>query len=371
MSFKVGDKVKFLNDVGGGRIKIITEKGKAVVETTDGFDMPVILSELVKDVETFSYESSGRKKIVETEEDDFDEDEIKIVPKRVEPKHVQVKEPIPEEVEEIYEPEEDAGEGLEDVDPRFYLVLTRENDDLFHVHLINDSNYLFFFNILLKHDDLFCQVQSGLLEANTKQFITKYNRKEVNQFLSFLVQGILWKKGVYDPIFPIHQIIEIKPLNVFSNISWIENDFFNEKAILFEIEIRKSIENEVNKLGNIELQKIIHQKEENEKKKDEARKEKKATTDIVEFDLHIEELLDDHSGMTSGQIIEYQLDRFKSALNEAIDKKTKKIVFIHGIGNGRLKLELRKTLEEKYHQVYYQDASFKEYGFGATMVIIK
>ena len=45
-------------------------------------------------------------------------------------------------------------------------------------------------------------------------------------------------------------------------------------------------------------------------------------------------------------------------------------VFIHGIGNGTLKHELRKVLDEYYHDLKYQDASFKEYGYGATLIFI-
>ena len=50
---------------------------------------------------------------------------------------------------------------------------------------------------------------------------------------------------------------------------------------------------------------------------------------------------------------------------------TRKMAFIHGLGNGRLKHEVLKTLDRKYPKLKYQDASFKEYGYGATMVIIK
>ena len=50
--------------------------------------------------------------------------------------------------------------------------------------------------------------------------------------------------------------------------------------------------------------------------------------------------------------------------------KGRRIVFIHGVGNGTLKTELRKQLERKYKGINYQDASFREYGYGATMVII-
>jgi dsDNA-specific endonuclease/ATPase MutS2 len=50
--------------------------------------------------------------------------------------------------------------------------------------------------------------------------------------------------------------------------------------------------------------------------------------------------------------------------------KSKKIVFIHGVGNGKLKHELRRILDAEYKNLRYQDASFKEYGFGATMVLL-
>jgi dsDNA-specific endonuclease/ATPase MutS2 len=65
------------------------------------------------------------------------------------------------------------------------------------------------------------------------------------------------------------------------------------------------------------------------------------------------------------------MSRFTIALDGAVRSKTKKIVFIHGIGNGKLKYEIRKTLDSKYSRLKYQDASFKEYGYGATMVILK
>jgi len=92
---------------------------------------------------------------------------------------------------------------------------------------------------------------------------------------------------------------------------------------------------------------------------------------IEEIDLHIESIVDDHSNMSNGEIINTQMARFTTALEGARIGKTKKIVFIHGIGNGKLRYELRKTLDNKYPDLQYNDASFAEYGFGATMVILK
>ena len=36
-----------------------------------------------------------------------------------------------------------------------------------------------------------------------------------------------------------------------------------------------------------------------------------------------------------------------------------------------IRYELRKTLDTKYPDLKYQDASFAEYGYGATLVIIR
>ena len=50
--------------------------------------------------------------------------------------------------------------------------------------------------------------------------------------------------------------------------------------------------------------------------------------------------------------------------------KGQKIVFIHGRGEGVLKAEIEKMLRHDFPTCSYQDASFREYGFGATMVVI-
>ena len=75
--------------------------------------------------------------------------------------------------------------------------------------------------------------------------------------------------------------------------------------------------------------------------------------------------------MDNAAILEYQLQKFNEVMQENIKRKGQKIVFIHGKGDGVLKSELLKSLKGKYRGCYFQDASFREYGFGATMVTIK
>ena len=46
-------------------------------------------------------------------------------------------------------------------------------------------------------------------------------------------------------------------------------------------------------------------------------------------------------------------------------------MFIHGKGEGVLRQAIIHELNYKYKHFQYQDASFQEYGYGATQVTIR
>lgn len=100
----------------------------------------------------------------------------------------------------------------------------------------------------------------------------------------------------------------------------------------------------------------------------QARQQQK--NEIVEVDLHAHEILETTKGMDAKAIKDYQLSVFTKTMNEHIREKGRKIVFIHGKGEGALRKAIIDTLKDKYKQCEYQDASFQQYGFGATMVVI-
>jgi len=101
------------------------------------------------------------------------------------------------------------------------------------------------------------------------------------------------------------------------------------------------------------------------------RKPKDTGKTIVEIDLHSNELLDTTAGMSNTDIFNIQLAKFTETMVQYKSKKGQKIVFIHGKGEGVLRTAILQELKTKYKNCPYQDASFKEYGFGATMVTIK
>ncbi len=93
---------------------------------------------------------------------------------------------------------------------------------------------------------------------------------------------------------------------------------------------------------------------------------KRNSKKILEFDLHIHDLLVRHDHMTPGEMLNYQLDYCVNCLEQAIKKNEPTVIFIHGIGKGVLKVELHKIFRS--YGFDYHDGFMQEYGYGATRV---
>ncbi|MDE7142583.1 MAG: Smr/MutS family protein, partial [Muribaculaceae bacterium] len=87
--------------------------------------------------------------------------------------------------------------------------------------------------------------------------------------------------------------------------------------------------------------------------------------------LHIGELLDTTAGLSTADILNYQIDTFRRTMDEHLRDKGLRIVFIHGKGEGVLRQAIAKELAHRYKGHDVQDASFREYGYGATQVTIR
>ncbi len=97
----------------------------------------------------------------------------------------------------------------------------------------------------------------------------------------------------------------------------------------------------------------------------------KANTQILwEIDLHIESLLESHFGMSNQEILTHQLKEFRNFINQAKTNHVKKLVVIHGVGEGVLKEEVLAILR-KDEDVSYKDADYMFYGKGATEITVR
>ena len=121
----------------------------------------------------------------------------------------------------------------------------------------------------------------------------------------------------------------------------------------------------------LRLSRLEDAKAAREKEKIETRQARKQMKDeIIEIDLHAHEVLETTSGMSASDIKEYQLTIFRRTMQDHMEEKGRKIVFIHGKGNGVLRKAILDELKYAYKTCEWQDASFQQYGFGATMVTI-
>ncbi len=90
---------------------------------------------------------------------------------------------------------------------------------------------------------------------------------------------------------------------------------------------------------------------------------------VAEVDLHLHELVEDETRMSQGEKLSYQLAYFERSLESAIRDGKRKLIVIHGVGEGVLREEVRKMLLF-YENVRFHDANVQRYGAGATEVEI-
>ena len=358
MKFRKGDKVKFLNDIGQGEIVRFQDKNIAIVLNEDGFEIPVLMSELLK-----------------IEGDYVFDDKTKNVEPKIESPFRTTN--IPEEMEDDLEED---GLNIDNKANIFFALVPENQKDMIgsdlKAFLINDSNFRMLYTVSKTENEFQCLFAYGNLEDNTKVELGKIKRDELNDFEELNFQLIFFRKGNYYLLNPINKNWNVKPTRFFKQNTFGQNDFFHENAFIYELTGK-----EINLADHISDEDIAKAKKEKEQPLRPSAEQagpvqfkgsKKAKAEeIEEVDLHIQELVDDHTNLSNAEILDIQMSRFTTSLDGGIISGTRKMVFIHGVGNGRLKHEILKTLDRKYPKVRYQDASFKEYGYGATMVILK
>ena len=344
---KIGDKVRYLNAVGGGVITRIGEKGVVTVLEEDGFETPVLANDVVVVADTnelnFVSESKSKPDTTTT---------AQTVEKP------QYKFDIAEETPE--------GESI-NVSLAFVPVNIKslQNTDM-EMFVINESNYYIDFQILTGNATVSVHT-ADTIEPHTKLFITDVRKDEVNDYEFVRFQGFAYKQTTkFDAKPALDVAVRINPVDFYKLHRFEENDFFEAKAMLVNL-----IENDYPPIKYLiddkQLQEAMHDKRPQPTKRQFAPPRK---SQIIEVDLHIHELIDNFANLDNADMLRIQLDKFHSVMKENINKKGQKIVFIHGKGEGVLRKEITELLRKQYKNASFQDASFQQYGFGATQVNI-
>lgn len=345
---KIGDKVRFLSEVGGGIVKGFQGKDIVLVEDADGFDIPMLIRECV---------------VIDT--DDYN------IKRKPQAQPEQPKKQVEEEPEITYRPAE-TKEG-----ERLNVMLAFVPQDVkaisstdFDAYLVNDSNYYLYYTYLSAEGKSWKVRAQGNIEPNTKLLLEEFGKDILNELEHVAIQLIAYKDGKNFTLKPAVGVeLRVDTVKFYKLHTFRESVYFEEPSLIYDVV--KDDEPVKQYFADADaLKEALLQKKNPKKPKSQPIVKPQKHNDIIEVDLHINELLDNTTNMTNSEMLDYQLGVFNKTLNEYKDKKGQKIVFIHGKGEGVLRNAILKELKSKYRNYSYQDASFREYGFGATMVTI-
>lgn len=382
---KIGDKVRFLNAVGGGKVVGFQDKNIVLVEEEDGFETPVLANEIVvveagDDMAKAMSKEEKKKSAGTTTQslhaamnqglDDEDEAEIK----------TSTNTRKTDDEAPYFTDDLDSADGEKINISLAFMPVTEDklqNTD-FDLYLINDDNYFVSFFISTKDDSSFENEEErwvlreqGTIEPHTRLLLNRITNGHAGDWERINVQAIAFKDKrsfVQKPAF--NASLHLSPTRLYKQNAFTANDYFDQNALLLTV-VKDDRQAAPTAISAETIEEAIMTKPAEKAPALKTRIEKKEKKDdILEIDLHIDKLLDDTTGMQPKDILDYQVSKFRQTMEAHKKEKGKRIVFIHGKGEGVLRKELWKRLTLEYPSCDKQDASFLRYGFGATMVTI-
>lgn len=402
MKFHIGDKVKFMDQEGQGTVTRIIN-ATTVGVTTDGFELPFAITDLIKiekpasTAERLFYEGkssygvppekgeeslSGKKD--EKKSWTYTQQDISVI------SHTDPPRPDPEpDREETSDPRitplkrgfvskhpqtEGVYLGMVPLDQQFML---RGPVDLY---VINYTPYTLLYNFATRGAESFYGVDFASVPPYSKILVESIDREDLG----------LWNEGVLQCLFfqdesPIWLLPGSCDYKVKGNRfglaeSYVHTVFLQEKVLL--VPILNLAEHKAD--NSLAHQSLFADKAagngtagKNEQPRTAGASQDPMARymikkDMAEVDLHIEKLVESHpewNRLREEEYLNRQISVFEDTLNKAISRKLSKIIFIHGVGNGILKHEIEKRLKE-YPGLHFMDASIVKYGRGAIEVYI-
>ena len=352
MKLKVGDKVKFLNESGGGIIKAIIDSKLVKLETDDGFEMPVLTTELIKD---FRAEQDNEQTVYR--------------PQTALQPQVQTEEPEENRITGINpwgKIREEKGVYLAFEPHERQWVLTGDLD----VVIINHTSYDILYNLFFVRDNEVKGIDYGSIPFESKIVIDTIGRDDIEDWTRGFIQLAFHSDEPEKIFLPAHSVIDIKPSRFFKEGSYQPSTLISGRTILISVAPESTLE--------VASFSEAHQKTGRQsvaspaspvREKQLIDKHRKTQGEAV-VDLHIAELMDNIAGLSSHDMFTIQLDYFRKALRSAIKNEYHKVTFIHGIGNGVLKNAIVEELEN-YEGIENKMASISKFGVGALDVMIK
>ena len=315
MQFKLGDFVRFVDEKREGYVTRIIDTQTLGVTDTDGFEIPVAISNLTS---VHGHQSNLAKP-----------DEFKDVAITVDDKFVE---------EGVY----------------IAAVESQKASSVVHFIVINRTSYQLLLSLKTDLKGKYKGEFGGVVQAKGQTQVYSENLADLEIWPEFNFQLLFFTTANLKPKAPF---------------------VLNRKFRAKDFSISKSMIPELNKYGWLirldEPLPLIDAQKLKESLFRGASEQIKVVKPLVEIDLHIEKLRDDYQFLDQSEMVNIQLAYFQQMLDAAIVHQMPKIVFIHGVGNGTLRHHIHKVISKHPQVRTFMDAQKEKFGFGATEVVFK
>lgn len=347
MKYNPGDKVRFLNEVGGGVVMRVDENGNYLVKTPDGFEIPMPASELLLDrpLEKAIAEQAPKqgKQIVE----------------------VPASKPKPSPYTQLRRHATEGVALLLGFEPINHHDPTGGG---FILHVINASPFSCYVTVAITERGSLRTRMAGRIPPSSARKGFSIPQEQLTDYERLHVQALYYSDMPHKPI-PVEEGEVKVALTRFARPgSFQENPYLNVPLLL--VSVRDSQREML--LESLVQGRIEEAIADREADKPTPRKPKEMPSEEVVIDLHFSALSESETNAPAEEILEFQLRQFRTAMDEALaNLQIKRLVAIHGVGQGKLRAAVIDSLRKEYAQCDFQDASFKEYGYGATLIFLR
>lgn len=312
--FKLGDFVRFVDEKREGYVTRLIDAQTLGVTDTDGFEIPVAISNLTH--------VHGHQSTPNTQGD---------------------------KQNPIIVDEEFKGIGI-------FLAVAEDSkaSAVAHFTLINNTSYQLLLSLKTDKKGIYKGEFASAIQPKTSTQLYSANLGDLEVWPEFTFQILYFSTANIKPVAPLNITRKFKAKDFSGAKKQVPE--INKYAWLIQLD-------EPVKLIDAQKLKESFFKAPSEKPK--------VAQPATEIDLHIEKIRDDHQFLNQSEMIDIQLNYFQQMLDAAIVHQMPSIVFIHGVGNGTLRHHIHKTISKHPQVRTFLDARKEKFGFGATEVIFK
>ena len=302
----IGDRVRILHGTEEGIVTRIVDNKTLEIEVEDGFNIPVLISDVVK---------------VEDKEDKYFGEEV---------------------AETGTAPKKQAAET------GTFVTLTLENKtNDYKIYIINNTDNDQLCAVFRKDGSLkFSGIFRSLVKSRSAIEIRKIHAGQLSDYNDLYFQIIIFRAKSGPLQSPVERHIRINKL------------------------LSKDPVNDIPVLGGNGWSRQIDDVQKEIKAEPESTSDFDQPLISNEFDLHAEALGLEEEKMFPTEILEAQLSAFNNTLDMAIVQGMREITFIHGVGAGTLKKKLIQEIRKRKEVRFWEDAQKEKFGYGATKIVL-